>query len=335
MEQPRNASDGSYTVVFTTTLIASFAVLGVGIYLATTPAHPVALLCTGFFALLVVGLAWVLSSGITAWRHSAEAERAGYVRSLEGRMQQMAELLSTMSQQMLLSDRAKSVAYRGKDRQALRDAIREEMNVKDWDAALVLANDMEREFGYVQEAAVLRADINNSRTEVVRRQVTEAIAVVEHQVQAEQWTQAVREAERVMQLYPNDPVVQQLPQAIEQRRQGLKRQLRENLDSANSRHDIDGAFETLRRLDPYLTPAEAAAMQETVRGLLKDRINSYKDQITRAIHDKNYPEVVRLGEVVMAEHPNSRLAIEVRDVIENLRSSGTAAPAVPQLVGQA
>ena len=323
MEQPRNASDGSYHVVFSIAMLAALVVLGVGIYLAAV-GRGMTLLSDGIFALLLVAVTWTIASGMNTWRGSAEAERAAHVKTIDARMQQLAELLNTISQQMLLSDRAKSVAYRGKDRQALRDAIREEMNAKDWDAALVLANDMEREFGYAQEAASLRADINNNRTEVVNRQVAEAIAAVEHEVQAERWTAAAREAERVMQLYPNHPQVQQLPQAIEQRRQGLKRQLRESMDAAAARHDFDGALEILRRLDPYLTPAEASGMQETVRGLLKDRINGIRDQIVKAVHEGNSAEVIRLGDIVRAEHPNSRLALEVPDLVEAMRKKSAS-----------
>ncbi len=331
MEQPR-PSNGSFHLVFFAALVAALAVLGTGIYLAAAPPHPMVLLSDGLFAVLLVVVTWVIAAGIYGWRRTAEAERAGYAKSLDGRLNQLAELLSTMGQQQLLSDRAKSVAYRGKDRQALRDAIREEMNAKDWDAALVLANDMEREFGYVQEAAALRAEINSNRTEVIGRQVTAAIGVVEQQVLAEQWTHAVREAERLMALYPNSPQVQNLPQAIEARRQQHKRQLRESLDVAAARHDYDGALEILRRLDPYLTPAEAAGMQEMVRGLMKDRINSYKEQIVKAFHDHNDVEVVRLGEIIKAEHPNSRLALEVPDLIEAVRQRATASrtSAVPQ-----
>ncbi len=332
MEPTRKSSDGSIHLIFGLALAAALAVLGIGVYFAAS-GRGMVLLSDGIFAVLLVVVTWVIGTSIDGWKRSAEGERAGYVKSIDARMQQMVELLSTLSQQQLLSDRAKAVAYRGKDRQALRDAIREEMNAKDWDAALVLANDMEREFGYVQEAGTLRAEINNSRTEVVRKQVDEAIAGVDAFVIAEQWSPAVREAERVMHLFPNDARVAQLPQAIENRRQGLKRQLRESLDAAAGRHDFDGALEILRRLDPYLTPAEAAGMQEMVRGLMKDRINSYKEQIVKAFHDHNDAEVIRLGEIVKAEHPNSRLALEVPDLMEAVRQrSGKAGG---QLVGQA
>ncbi len=334
MEPSKNTSDGSTHLVFGLALAAAVAVLAIGIYLAgVSHGRSMTLLSDGIFAVLLVAVTWPIAASINGWKCSAEAERATHVKNIDHRIGHVAELLGTISQQMLLSDRAKSVAYRGKDRQALRDAIREEMNAKDWDAALVLANDMEREFGYVQEAGALRAEINNNRTEVVRKQVDEAMAGVDAFVITEQWTPAAREAERVMQLFPNDARVAQLPALIEQRRQALKRQLRESMEAAASRHDFDGALELLRRLDPYLTPAEAGSLQETVRGLLKDRINSYKDQIIKAVHDGNGPEVVRLGEIVKTEHPNSRLALELPDLIEAMRQR--AGGGEKQLVGQA
>ena len=330
MDQPRKSSDApSSTPVFVLMMAAALVVLGIGVYLAGVGKGMV-LLSDGIFAVLLVGVTWAINSGITAWKCSAEGERAAALKSVDGRLQHIAELLTTMGQQGLLSDRAKSVAYRSKDRQALRDAIREEMNVKDWDAALVLANDMEREFGYVQEAAALRAEINNNRADVIRRQVGEAIGAVDQYVLAEQWTQAVREAERIMQVFPNEAQVQALPGVIETRRQQHKKSLRDAMDAAASRHDPDAAFEILRRLDPYLTPAEAAGMQEMVRGLLKDRINNFKDQFIRATHEGNNVEAVRIGEIVMSEHPNSRLALEIRDVMETLRGRAASQGLEPQ-----
>ena len=331
MEQPSRPTDNSPHLLFGVALTVALVVLGVGLYL-TAIGKGTFLLSDGIFATLIVTVTWPIATGMAAWRCSAEAERANALKSVDQRLHQIADLLSTMGQQGLLSDRAKSVAYRGKDRQALRDAIREEMNAKDWDAALVLANDMEREFGYVQEAAALRAEINNNRAEVVRRQVGEAIAVVDQQVQAEQWTQAVREAERVLTMYPNDPQVQQLPALIETRRQQHKKSLRDSMDSAASRHDFDGALEILRRLDPYLTPAEASGMQEMVRGLLKDRINSFKEQFIKATHEGNNAEALRIAEVVLTEHPNSRLALEIRDMMDTLRQrAATQGQLQPQL----
>ena len=67
-------------------------------------------------------------------------------------------------------------------------------------------------------------------------------------------------------------------------------------------------------------------MQEMVRGLNKDRINIHKDQFIKANQDRNYAEAVRIGELVISEHPNSRLALEIRDVIDTLRERAGTGP---------
>ena len=65
----------------------------------------------------------------------------------------------------------RKVAFRDKDRDALRRAIKEDLARRDWEAALVLVDDMETTFGYGAEAATFRQEINNHRQEVVRQQV--------------------------------------------------------------------------------------------------------------------------------------------------------------------
>jgi hypothetical protein len=211
------------------------------------------------------------------------------------------------------------VAFRDNDRQALRKAIREEMNAKDWDAALVLANEMETQFGYTQEAATLRAEINNNRVEVVQRQISEAIALIDEHVRGERWSYAMREAERILQIYPKEEQVKKLPQDIENRRQAHKRQLLDSWKEAVARNDIDGSIELLKKVDPYLTPAEAASMQETARGVFRERLNNMRDRFAKAVHDEHWTEAIRIGESIMSEHPNSRLALEVKDTMETLK----------------
>ena len=102
-------------------------------------------------------------------------------------MEQFAVLLNLLSEQQLLSDRAKSVAFREKDRDALRRAIQEEMNKQDWDAAMRLADEIEGEFGYRTEAARFRDEIRQRQQDTVRRQIQEVVAVIDRHTRSEQW----------------------------------------------------------------------------------------------------------------------------------------------------
>ncbi len=320
MDTPKTppSSDTSYHWIYAAALVVALVVFGFGSYLA---AHQrgFELLSAGVLSVLAVLVTWPIAVSMAASQKSAEQERVVVTHLLSDRLHQVAQLLTTLSEQQLLSDRAKSVAYREKDRQALRSAIREEMNAKDWDAALVLANEMEAQFGYKQEAAVLRAEINSNRTEVIARQIAEAAATIDEHIRLERWSPAMREAEQIIQIYPNEERAKRLPQEIESRRQAHKRLLLESWRDAVARNDIDGSIEILKKVDPYLTPAEAASMQETARGIFRERLNQLRDKFARAVHDENWGEAVRLGELIMSEHPNSRLALEVKDTMDTLK----------------
>jgi len=262
---------------------------------------------------------WPLALCLAGGRNSNESHQEAMSTTITDRLQQIATLLNLMSEQQLLSDRAKAVAFREKDREALRRAIREEMGAKDWDAALVLANDMEREFGYTQEAAKLRLEINSNREEVVQRQIDDTTKIVNEHMAAERWSQALRESERLLQIYPNEEKVKRLPAEIESRRQAVKKRLRDTFTDAVDRHAVDEGIETLKRLDNYLTPAEAEAMQELVRKLFKDKLNNLKNQFTHAYQENNAAEALRVAEVIVRDFPNSRIALELKDTLDVLR----------------
>ena len=320
MEKPKTPPHPlpSLNWVYWLALLFSLAVLGLGAYYAAHATGSFTLLATGAGALVVVLVSWPIASMLAASRRGAEAEQTALCSVITDRLQQIATMLDLISEQQLLSDRAKSVAFREKDREALRRAIREEMGAKDWDAALVLANEMATQFGYTQEAAALKAEINDNRTEVVRKQINEGVSLIDQHTRAERWSQAVREAERLLQIYPNDEQVKHLPQEIENRRQMHKRQLSESFKEAEARNDVDGSIEILKRLDPYLTPVEAESMQETVRRLFKEKLNNLKNQFSAAVHEERWRDAINIGDTISRDFPNSRIALEVKDMMETL-----------------
>ena len=122
-----------------------------------------------------------------------------------------------------------------------------------------------------------------------------------------------------MQMFPDNEQVRNLPVEIENRRQGHKRQLLSSWTDAVARHDVDGSIEILKQLDTYLTPAEAESMQETARSVFKEKLNNLGKQFSPAVQDHRWVEAIRVGETVIREFPNSRIAQEVRENMENLR----------------
>lgn len=317
-KNPNNPQAASVSPVYFIALLLAVVVTAFGFYYALHD-RGVALLAAGAVSIIAVLVTWPLAAALVATRCENQTQNGAISGTLTERLEQIATLLTMISEQQLLSDRAKAVAFREKDRAALRRAIREEMAAKDWDAALVLANEMATQFGYTAEAAVLKVEINNNRTDVVRKQVTDAMSQIDQHTRAERWSQALRQAEQLLEVYPNDEQVKHLAHEIENRRQGHKRQLNESFREAVARNDVDGSIEILKRLDSYLTPVEAEAMQETVRKLFKERLNNLKNQFSQAVHEEHWGEAIRIGETISTDFPNSRIALEVRDMMDTLR----------------
>ena len=59
------------------------------------------------------------------------------------------------------------------DRDTVRRAVQEEIARQDWEAALVLANEMETVFGYKAEADRFRSQIAGKRSEISQRQIAD------------------------------------------------------------------------------------------------------------------------------------------------------------------
>ena len=275
---------------------------------------------------ILVTLPIVLVNFVT---YTATAEHSNQLlEKLEQRLQEISIVMNMISEQQLLSDRAKQVAFREKDCDVVRRAIQEEVGRQEWEVAFVLANDLETSFGYKAEADRARQEITKKRDELRHRQLAEILAPVDRYIKAEAWGAAVQEAHRVMQQYPTDPDIQRLPDEIESRRQLRKQQLRESWQEAVDRHDVDGSIEILKKLDLYLTPSEAESMQEMARDVFKEKREDLRTRFAMSVTDRNWTEAIKLGDEIINDFPNTRIAQEVREKMDVLRQRA-AEPAGP------
>ena len=87
--------------------------------------------------------------------------------------------LAKVREEAALSDDARRVLNRSRERELLRRAIQEDIEAGDWDAGVVLANELAERFGYRADAEEFRAKIEQARSETQRRQVDAAISLLE------------------------------------------------------------------------------------------------------------------------------------------------------------
>jgi hypothetical protein len=308
----------SATWVYIIAAVLALALLAGGAYLALKQ-HNWSVLAAGGVALVAVAVTFPLALSLQDARLENAIRTDEKFAAVAERFEQFSVMLTLISEQQLLSDRAKSVAFREKERDAIRRAIQEEIAHGNFEAAIALANEIEESFGLKQEADRFRQDISNRRADIVRRQINDAAAVIDRHCRAEQWQQATREAERLAELFPADEQARNLTADIERRRTSHKQQLIQAFQDARSRNDIDGSIEIVKQLDIYLSPTEAEAYQEQVRGVFKDKLNNLRAQFSLAVHDQHWADATRIGESIIRDFPNTQMAKEVREKMDALR----------------
>jgi hypothetical protein len=126
-----------------------------------------------------------------------------------------------------------------------------------------------------------------------------------------------------MNAFRNDPQVMNLRTRSRTAGRTPSDSSRKRSRTALNRKDNDGAIEILKKLDLYLTRAEADVMQDTVRNLFKEKINDLRTQFALAVQDHRWGEAVRIGELIVRDFPNSGIAQEVKGRLDALRQRAT------------
>lgn len=218
-----------------------------------------------------------------------------------------------------ISDAARSIAHRERERDMLRQAIREEMYSGDWEAAHYLIDSMERRFGYMQEAKTLRAEINQVRDMTIEEKIGEVISHINALMNDRHWDRARQEIERLMKLFPRHDRVMNLPAELTKRRENAKQELLQRWRVAVERDEIDNGIAILTELDSYLTSQEAAQLRESARHVFKARLLNLGVQFSLAVQEQRWRDSLDIGLQIRQEFPNSRMAQEVSEKLDVLR----------------
>lgn len=296
-------------------LVLALILFGFGVYLAAQ-GKGFDVLAAGGVAVIVSLLAFPISRAADTGAIDTQIEAR--IAPILARFDAISAQLTLVSQQQLISDRAKQIAFRDKDREAFKRAIEEDLASQNYDAAAGLVEDMEREFGPRGEVERLKAETFRRRDDAVRRQLDAALAVVERHVEGEQWHAAFKEAERLRGVFPEQVRIETLPADIESRRQAVKRSLLTRWHEHVKAREIDPAIVVLRKLDHYVTPVEAAELEEDARMIFKEKLNNLRNEFTSAVQRHDWREAKRLADVVVSDYPNTQMAREVRDMMPTL-----------------
>lgn len=255
----------------------------------------------------------------------------GVLRDLQAVADKQQESLKTVSDNIQISDAVRTLTHRNRERTALRLAINEEIIRGDWEAAYTLVEQLESRHGYKNEADRLRMEVDRSRALDTQDKLHEAVERVKSYMSAHDWDRARRNMDRLISQYSNNEEVRELPRHFSKLWKEHKARLLKEWDESVQRNEVDRGISILKELDHYLSPNEAAALEESARGVFRAKLHNLGVQFSLAVTGQNWQEAFEIGQQITQEFPNSRMAQEVRDRVHVLakRKDDLAEDATP------
>lgn len=268
-----------------------------------------------------LGMIIVLAVAPVTWQLRRQAAaRAAISRKADA----MIESVRRLADSTALSDDARRVLNRGAERDLLCRAIEEDIQTQAWDAALVLCEELADRFGYRQDAEEFRARIEMARHEIQERRVNDSIARLDGLIVQRRWDVAQREAMRIRRLYPDSTRTERLRERVEQAKMVYKSDLERRFLDAAQHSRVDEAMNLLKELDAYLTEQEAEPLREVARGVIGKARENLGAQFKIAVQDRQWGQAAALGRKIINEFPNTRMATEVRGMLDGILSRANA-----------
>lgn len=229
-----------------------------------------------------------------------------------------------LAEQSVLSDDARRVLNRDSERTLLMGAIEQDIAGQNWDAAMVLIEELAGRFGYRADAEAMRQRVEEARRKTREMEITEAIGFLDGLILQRRWDDALAEAGRVQRLFPGSPRVEPLRDRVAAARAAYRVDLERRLIEAAGTEQSDEAMVLLKELDQYVTPEQAESMKAMARGVIGRAREELGARFKGAVQERQWTEAVGLGEQIVRQFPNTRMAAEVREMMEQIRSNANS-----------
>ncbi len=288
-----------------------------------SPVDAIVTIAVGAAALPVAGLGVLILRGLLEAlieNQTGVEEVADHVKRLESLTEALHESSRNLVDLEQMSETAKSLLYRKREVEAMNEVLHEHLIRQDYASAEKFVADVETHLGYAEQVERMRGEIAEARDTTIDQKVESALKRINRSVNAHDWAQAVRQAQRLMQLLPGNPKVTPVLQQVREARAAHKRELLQAYGEAVKKSDIDRSIELIHELDNYLTPTEAAALEESARGVFRAKMHNLGVQFAIRVTDELWDEAITIGREIVDEYPNTRMAREVREKMAQLES---------------
>ncbi|HAI10666.1 MAG TPA: hypothetical protein DCM28_03115 [Phycisphaerales bacterium] len=302
-------------IVYSVLMICSLVLFFAGINMRPAEGEPL-LLGLGALAVIFCSATFPIAYALTP---SDKTQKASSDQAYAETLQQVVGLLRSINDRMMISDTAKRIAFRERDQETLRQVIRTEINRGNMEIALSLADEMSRTPGYEHEGQEIQRQIVAARADKMDRKVLEAVSIFEQMLSRHEWDDALTEARQLQQTFPDSPRVKDLASRVREAREQHKKDLERQFLEAARRDDVETAMDLLKQLDHYMTEKEAAPLLEVARGVIGKKRQNLGVQFKLAVADHEWIDALHVGEQIMADFPNTKMADEVLSMMDLLK----------------
>ena len=238
---------------------------------------------------------------------------------IRAQIRSLSDTMNTLNETIILSDDARRVLNRRKERDLLCRAIEEDIREHDWDAAMVLVRELAERFGYRVEAEQFRTRIDSARAQTHDKAVHEAIRGLDELIASHKWEPALSEAARISRVFHDSPQVDGLRHRVISARDRHKEAIERRFLEAARNENIEEAMDLLHEMDHLLSEHEAEQFREVARGVIGKARENLGVEFKLAVQDKAWDQAADVGQRIIKEFPNSRMATEVRSMIDQIR----------------
>lgn len=303
-------------VMLTSAAIVSLIMIAIGVIESQREGGSDELANLGMLGLIIASSAAAIVIAVLGQKPSSN--KADTDRIVE-QLRQVQQTMERTAQHSALSDDARRVLNRSKERELLCRAIEEDIRSRDWSAAQVLVNELAERFGYLRDAEQFRMRIEMARAEGLDNEVNEAIQKLDHLIVQRRWDEALSAADSIAAGFPVSPRVHALRGRVASAKRQYKEELERRFLLAAQAERFDEAMEILKDLDHYLTEKEAEPFREVARGVIGKARENLGASFKLACQDRQWELAISIGDQISQQFPNTRMAQEVQDIMPSLR----------------
>jgi len=227
--------------------------------------------------------------------------------------------LAQVNQTIRLSETAKSIAFRDADRQSLREAVFDKLQQQDFEATGQIIDEIANRAGYKELAEQLRVQAKRYQDATDQERVNQVIEHIERLLENYEWARASVQIERLIKAAAKSEKAKAMRQRLLDKKEERKKILLTAWDDAVKRQATDRSLEILRELDSYLTANEGLALQEAARDVFRTKLHNMGVQFSLAVSGRQWSKALQIGQQIVRDFPNSRMAGEIREKMDILK----------------